>query len=174
VTPPSTVEERAAHGRAARAGAPRSSQAAVEISADRDPIAILEAQNASRVPELVPIRFCRMLASPLAFFRGAAALMARDLAPLPSPGPARPAQATHPAELRLSGRGRDLLFDLNDFDETLEGPFRWDVKRLAASVEVAARRRGLRCLRPPRCGVTASPALIEVIRLFAAMGDLDV
>src|SRR6202040_2826106 len=83
---PARVEDRVAHGRAARARATRSGQAAFEVSADRDPIAILEAQNASRLPELVPIRYGRMLASPLAFFRGAAAVMARDLASTSSAG----------------------------------------------------------------------------------------
>jgi uncharacterized protein (DUF2252 family) len=176
VTPPSTVEERAAHGRAARAGAPRSSQAAVEISADRDPIAILEAQNASRVPELVPIRYGRMLASPLAFFRGAAAVMASDLAPLPSPG--LRAQLSGDAHLlNFGGFGspeRDLLFDLNDFDETLEGPFEWDVKRLAASVEVAARERGFGASDRRAAVLTVARSYREAVRQFATMGDLDV
>src|SRR6185436_16958338 len=104
------------------------------------------AQAASRVPELVPIRYGRMSASPFAFFRGAAAVMAHDLADSPVSG--FRAQLCGDAHLsNFGGFGspeRELIFDLNDFDETLPGPWEWDLKRLAASVAVAARDRGWR------------------------------
>jgi uncharacterized protein (DUF2252 family) len=173
---PLTVEDRAAHGRAARALVNRSSQAAFEVSADRDPIAILEAQNASRLPELVPIRYGRMLASQLAFFRGAAAVMARDLASTSTAG--LRVQLSGDAHLLNFGgfasAERDLVFDLNDFDETLGGPFEWDVKRLAASFEIAARARGFGQADRSTAVLGVVRAYREAIRQFATMGDLDV
>jgi uncharacterized protein (DUF2252 family) len=176
VLPHSTVADRAAHGRAARARAPRSSQSAFEVAADRDPIAIIEAQNASRVPELVPIRYGRMLVSPLAFFRGAPAVMARDLASMPSAG--LRVQLSGDAHLLNFGGfaspERDLVFDLNDFDETLEGPFEWDVKRLGASVEIAARERGFGSSDRRAAVIAVARAYRQAIRQFATMGDLDV
>jgi len=138
-------EEWAAQGKAARQVAPRSSHATWEPSADRpDPIALLEEQAESRVPELVPIRHGRMLVSPSTFYRGAAFIMAADLAASPVSG----------FEVQLCGDAhllnfglfaspeRQMLFDINDFDETLPGPWEWDVKRLAASFEVAGRDLG--------------------------------
>jgi uncharacterized protein (DUF2252 family) len=173
---PPTVEDRAAHGRAARALVNRSSQAACEVSADRDPIALLEAQNASRVPELVPIRYGRMLASPLAFYRGAAPVMARDLASTPNAG--MRVQLSGDAHLLNFGgfasAERDLVFDLNDFDETLGGPFEWDVKRLAASFEIAARERDFGRADRTTAVLGVVRAYREAIRRFATMGDLDV
>src|SRR5438128_5627021 len=143
--PHPTLSERAARGRAARAETPRSSQSTLDLAADRDPIGRLEAQAATRVTELVPIRYGRMLISPLAFFRGAATVMATDLATAPRAG--LDVQLCGDAHLLNFGGfaspERDLVFDLNDFDETLPGPFEWDVKRLAASVAIAARERGL-------------------------------
>ena len=125
--------------------APRSSHGALEPAPDRpDPVALLEAQAATRVPELVPIRYGRMSASPFAFFRGAAAVMAADLAGSPVSG----IRVQLCGDAHLSNFGgfaspeRELVFDLNDFDETLPGPWEWDLKRLAASVAVAARGRG--------------------------------
>jgi uncharacterized protein (DUF2252 family) len=142
---PATVDDRAARGKAARASAPRSAHADWVAPPERpDPVALLEAQAASRVPELVPIRYGRMSASPFAFFRGAAAVMASDLAGSPVSG----LRAQLCGDAHLSNFGgfaspeRDLVFDLNDFDETLPGPWEWDLKRLAASVAVAARERG--------------------------------
>jgi len=137
--------ERVAAGRRARAAAPRSSHGEWAPAADRpDPIAQLEEQAESRVPELVPIRHGRMAASPFAFFRGAAAVMASDLAPTPASG--LRAQLCGDAHLANFGGfaspERDLLFDLNDFDETLPGPWEWDLKRLVASIALAARDRG--------------------------------
>src|SRR6478672_10958240 len=111
--------------------------------ADRDPVAILEEQGLSRVQELLPVRYGRMLTSPFAFYRGAAAVMATDLAALPSTG----LRAQLCGDAHLSNFGgfaspeRDLVLDLNDFDETLPGPFEWDLKRLVASLEVAGRYR---------------------------------
>jgi uncharacterized protein DUF2252 len=143
VVPHFTVEERAAHGRAARTDCPRSSHAGFELTDDRDPVAILEAQAATRLPELVPIRYGRMLVSPFTFYRGAAAVMAHDLASTPRSG----LRAQLCGDAHLSNVGgyaspeRRLVFDLNDFDETLPGPFEWDVKRLVASFEIAGRDR---------------------------------
>jgi uncharacterized protein (DUF2252 family) len=140
------VAARTAAGKDARQRAPRSSHGAWEPAADRpDPIALLEAQAASRVPELVPIRHGRMSVSPFAFFRGAAAIMAADLAPTPTSG----IRVQLCGDAHLSNFGgfaspdRTLVFDLNDFDETLPGPWEWDLKRLVASVAVAARERRL-------------------------------
>ncbi len=134
-----------ARGREARADVPRSSHAEWTPAADRpDPVGLLEAQTTSRVPELVPIRHGRMMISPLAFYRGAASLMASDLAATPGSG----IRAQLCGDAHLSNFGtfgspeRKLLFDLNDFDETLPGPWEWDVKRLAASFTVAGRHRG--------------------------------
>jgi uncharacterized protein (DUF2252 family) len=140
-----TVEERGARGRAARAEVPRSAHAELDLGADRlDPIALLEQQAESRVPELVPIRYGRMLVSPFTFYRGAALIMAADLAR--TPRTALRAQLCGDAHLSNFGAfgsaERRLVFDINDFDETLPGPFEWDVKRLAASLEVAGRDRG--------------------------------
>jgi uncharacterized protein (DUF2252 family) len=140
-----SVGERRAQGKARRAEVPRSSHGAWAPAEDRpDPIAVLEEQAASRVPELLPIRYGRMAVSPFTFYRGAAAVMAWDLAQTPSSG----LRTQLCGDAHLSNFGgfaspeRDLVFDLNDFDETLPGPFEWDVKRLAASIEVAGRARG--------------------------------
>src|SRR5215472_7038735 len=138
-----TPSERAAHGRAARAECPRADHAGFELAEGRDPVAILEAQAPSRVAELVPLRYGRMLVSPFTFYRGAAAVMAHDLASTPRVG----LRAQLCGDAHLSNVGgfaspeRSLVFDLNDFDETLPGPFEWDVKRLAASFEIAGRDR---------------------------------
>jgi len=171
-----TVNDRAALGRATRAAVPRSSHSALEPAADRDPIALLEAQNASRVPELVPIRYGRMLGSPLAFFRGAATVMAHDLAS--APRTALRAQLCGDAHLLNFGvfasPERDLVFDLNDFDETLTGPFEWDVKRLAASFEIAARQRSFDSADRADVVMGVARAYRESIAHFAAIGDLDV
>jgi uncharacterized protein (DUF2252 family) len=140
-----TMAERAARGRAARAAVPRSSLGAWRPDADRpDPVALLEEQATSRVPELVPIRHGRMLVSPFTFFRGAAYVMASDLASSPRSG--LEVQLCGDAHLANFGifaaPDRHLVFSVNDFDETLPGPFEWDVKRLVASFAVAGRDRG--------------------------------
>lgn len=168
---------RAAAGKAARSQAPRSSHAAWEPAADRpDPVDLLEAQARSRVPELVPIRYRRMVASPFAFFRGAAAVMASDLARTPASG----LRAQLCGDAHLSNFGvfaapdRTLVFDLDDFDETLPGPWEWDVKRLAASFAIAGRANGLK--RKERRAVTRAAAreYREAMRGFAAMRNLEV
>jgi uncharacterized protein (DUF2252 family) len=139
-----TVEQRAEAGRAARTQTPRVSHAQLGLPADRDPVGVIVQEDAGRVEELVPIRHFRMLASPFAFYRGTASLMARDLAASPNTG--LTVQLCGDAHLANFGGfaspDRALVFDLNDFDETHPGPFEWDVKRLAASFELAGRHRG--------------------------------
>ncbi len=140
-----SVAERVARGQASRADVPRSAHAEFDPGPDRpDPVALLERQATTRVPELVPIRYGRMLVSPFAFFRGAALIMASDLATTPTTGlRVQLCGDAHLSNFGLFGSPeRRLLFDINDFDETLPGPFEWDVKRLAASLEVAGRDRG--------------------------------
>ena len=144
--PQLSVDDRQRIGRAARESVPRGSHAAWEPPADRfDPVAILEGQERSRVADLIPIRHGRMAASPFAFYRGAAAIMAADLAATPVSGIT--AQLGGDAHLMNFGAyaspDRRLVFDANDFDETLPGPWEWDVKRLAASVTIATREVGL-------------------------------
>ena len=170
-----SVAERRARGQAARAEVPRRSHARLELP-DRDPVALLDEQSASRVPELVPIRYGRMLASPFAFYRGAAKLMAHDLASTPCAGVV--VQLCGDAHLSNFGGfaspERTLIFDLNDFDETLPGPYEWDVKRLAASFEIAARERGFE--RPVRREIVleAVRSYREAMRAFAVMRNLEV
>jgi uncharacterized protein (DUF2252 family) len=140
-----TAAERVARGRAARKKAPRSSHGRWEPAPDRpDPIALLEEQAESRVPELVPIRYGRMLVSPFTFYRGAALIMAADLAGTPVTGvTVQLCGDAHLSNFGLFGTPeRQMLFDINDFDETLPGPWEWDVKRLAASFEIMGRDRG--------------------------------
>jgi uncharacterized protein (DUF2252 family) len=140
-----SVAERVARGRAARANTARSTHAEFDPGPDRpDPVALLERQAATRVPELVPIRYGRMLVSPFTFYRGAALIMASDLATTPTTGlRVQLCGDAHLSNFGLFGSPeRRLLFDINDFDETLPGPFEWDVKRLAASLQVAGRDRG--------------------------------
>jgi len=140
-----TVAERAARGKAARVEAPRTSHADWQAAAGRpDPVELLEEQAKTRVAELVPIRYGRMLASPFAFLRGAAVIMASDLAEMRRTG--LHAQLCGDAHLANFGvyaaPDRRLVFDVNDFDETLPGPFEWDLKRLVASFAVAGRGQG--------------------------------
>jgi uncharacterized protein (DUF2252 family) len=138
-------EERAERGRVARVQVPRSSHGEWNPTANRpDPVSLLEEQAKSRVPDLVPIRYGRMLVSPFTFYRGAALIMAADLAATPQSG--LPAQLCGDAHLSNFGvfasPERQMMFDINDFDETLPGPWEWDVKRLAASFEIIGRDRG--------------------------------
>ena len=172
-----TRAERAARGRAARATAPRDSHAMFDPAADRpDPVDLLERQAASRVPELVPVRYGRMLVSAFSYFRGAALPMASDLAATPASGLA--VQACGDAHLSNFGifasPERRLVFDVNDFDETLPGPWEWDVKRLAASLEVAARDNGFSGKQ--RSGIVMAMAgrYRQAMRRFAGMSDLGV
>ncbi|MGZ4395245.1 MAG: DUF2252 domain-containing protein [Gaiellaceae bacterium] len=171
-----TVDERIARGRDARAAVPRSSHGSWEPAADRhDPIALLEEQAASRVPGLVPIRHGRMLESPLAFYRGAALIMAADLAATPHAD----INVQLCGDAHLSNFGvfgspeRKLMFDINDFDETLPGPWEWDVKRLAASVEIVGRALGF-SPSDRRNAVTACVAEYRgQMRTSAGMSTLD-
>ena len=172
----STPQERAANGRAVRAAVPRSSLGMLELPPDRDPLAILADQAASRVPELVPIRYGRMLASPFAFFRGAAAVMARDFVGHAVTG-LRTQLCGDAHLLNFGGFGspeRDLVFDLNDFDETLPGPFEWDVKRFAASLEIAGRDRGFDNTDRRDVVLAGIRAYREAMRDFSRLGDLDI
>jgi uncharacterized protein (DUF2252 family) len=171
-----TVEERVARGRAAREECPRTSHAGFELASDRDPVAILEAQARSRVPELVPIRYGRMLVSPFTFYRGAAAVMAHDLAATPRAG--LHAQLCGDAHLANVGGyaspERKLVFDLNDFDETLPGPFEWDVKRLATSFEIAGRDRDFTERQRAAAVLSAVGSYRRWMRTAAETGNLDV
>jgi uncharacterized protein (DUF2252 family) len=140
-----TVDQRVARGRSARRDAPRSTHGRWEAAPGRpDPVALLEEQSTSRVPELVPIRYGRMLASPFTFYRGAAAIMAADLAATPVSGiTVQLCGDAHLSNFGVFGTPeRQLIFDINDFDETLPGPWEWDVKRMAASFEIMGRFRG--------------------------------
>jgi len=169
--------ERAARGQAARAEVPRSSHARFEPpSTRRDPVDILEEQARTRVPDLVPIRHGRMLASDFAFLRGAAAVMAADLAATPDSG----LRVQAGGDAHMSNFGiylspeRRLVFDINDFDETLPGPWEWDVKRLAASIAVAGRDRGFTLKQRARTVLITVRAYREGMRQFATMRNLDV
>jgi uncharacterized protein (DUF2252 family) len=172
-----TPADRVARGKAARAAVPREGHAHYQPAADRpDPVSLLIGQAQQRVPELLPIRYGRMLASPFAFFRGAALPMASDLAATPSSGLS--VQACGDAHLSNFGifasPERRLVFDINDFDETLPAPWEWDVKRLAASAEVAARDGGFP-RRQRREIVTAAVARYRrAMRGLAGLGELEV
>jgi uncharacterized protein (DUF2252 family) len=163
------------NGKAARSAVPRSAHGEWEPGS-RDPLQILARQDGSRVPELVPIRYGRMLASPFAFFRGAAAVMAADLATTPAAG----LEAQLCGDAHLSNFGvfaapdRRLVFDCNDFDETCRGPFEWDVKRLAASLAVAGRERGFPAKERGRAIRGAVASYRKSMRKFARMRNLDV
>ncbi len=171
------VSERAATGKAARSQASRSAHAEWEPASDRaDPVEILEEQARTRVPELVPLRHGRMAVSPFAFYRGAAAVMAADLAGTPTSG--LRVQACGDAHLANFGvfaaPDRSLVFDLNDFDETLPGPWEWDVKRLAASFEIAARGNGFRRKQRRAAVLTVARTYREGMREFAKLRNLEV
>lgn len=171
-----TVAERTARGKAARADVPRASHAEWEPPPHRpDPVELLEEQARTRVGELVPIRYGRMLVSPFAFFRGGAYLMASDLA-----GGRRTGLHTQLCgDAHLSNFGgfaapdRRMVFSINDFDETLPGPFEWDVKRLAASFAVAGRDRGFDDRQRAAIDLEVGRAYRENVRTFAAMRNLD-
>jgi len=172
-----TPEERAARGKAARAEVPRSSHARWDAPSGRpDPIGLLEEQAKSRVPELVPIRYGRMLASPFAFYRGAAYLMASDLASTPRSGfIVQACGDAHVSNFGLfASPERELLFDINDFDETAPGPWEWDVKRLAASLAIAGRNNGFADKDRTEVVRGAASAYRSAMREFAAMRNLDV
>jgi uncharacterized protein (DUF2252 family) len=172
-----TVAERAERGKRARADVPRSSHAQWAPPRDRpDPVEILEGQAETRVPELVPIRYGRMLVSPFTFYRGSAAVMASDLASMRDTGlRAQLCGDAHLSNFGLFGApDRRLVFDINDFDETLSGPWEWDVKRLAASLAIAGRDRGFGGKERRSVLRKAVRQYREAMREFAEMRNLDV
>jgi uncharacterized protein (DUF2252 family) len=174
---PLSVAERVARGKGLRAVVPRSSHGDWAPAPDRDdPIALLERQATTRVPELVPIRYGRMASSPFAFYRGAALPMAADLAATPRLG--LDVQLCGDAHLSNFGGfaapDRTLVFDVNDFDETNPGPFEWDLKRLAASFEIAGQSLHLKKSVRRSIVVTATRSYREAMREFAMQSNLDV
>ncbi len=176
VVPHFTPAERAARGKAARAEVPRTLQAEIKIPGDRDPVALLEEQAVKRAPELVPIRYGRMLSSAFAFYRGGALIMATDLSRTPNSG----IRTQLCGDAHLSNFGtfgspeRTLVFDINDFDETAPGPWEWDVKRLAASFAIAGRDNGF-SLKDRETAVRATArSYREAMTGFAAMRNLQV
>ncbi len=172
-----TREERFSRGRAARSETPRTSHAEFAPGPHRpDPVGQLESQGATRVPELLPIRYGRMAISPFTFFRGAALVMASDLASTPSSGIT--VQACGDAHLSNFGMfaspERRLVFDINDFDETLPGPWEWDIKRLATSVEVAGRDIGFSSKERSVAVLATIAAYRRAMREFAEKPALEV
>jgi uncharacterized protein (DUF2252 family) len=173
---PLSPEERAAGGKAARAKAPLEAHSDFQTGKERDPVALLLSQAETRVPELVPIRHGRMLVSPFAFYRGAALVMAADLDATPTTG----LQTQLCGDAHLSNFGayaspeRRLVFDINDFDETLPGPFEWDVKRLAASFVVAGRENGFRKKQARKVTLAAVESYRTAMKDFAAQPILPV
>jgi uncharacterized protein (DUF2252 family) len=168
--------DRVARGKAARAVAPLESQSEFRPAGSRDPVGLLLGQAASRVPELVPVRHGRMLVSAFTFYRGAALPMAADLATTPSSG----LRVQLCGDAHLSNFGafaspeRRLVFDINDFDETLPGPFEWDVKRLAASLAVAGRDNGYPAKARRKIALAAGEGYRTAMRAFANQPLLDV
>jgi uncharacterized protein (DUF2252 family) len=172
-----SVAERKADGKAARTHAPRSGHALYEPAPDRpDPIELLQRQAQTRIPELVPIRYGRMLVSPFAFYRGAALIMASDLANTPRSGLS--VQCCGDAHLSNFGvfasPERQLVFDVNDFDETLPGPWEWDIKRLAVSMLIAARQNDFAGKHERRVVLDTVAEYRTAMRRFATMTNLDV
>ena len=172
-----TVDERRAQGRALRDRVPRASQAKWTPAPDRrDPVELIQASNDGRMRTLVPVRFGRMASSPFAFYRGAAALMAADLATTPATGIR--VQACGDAHLMNFGGfatpERNIIFDINDLDETLPAPWEWDLKRLAASVVIAAQFLELSETEAARAARDLAQAYRERMADYSAMRVLDV
>ena len=172
-----SLDERVEHGRQAREHTPLDSHTGWRPAADRpDPVALLDEQNRTREADLVPVRHGRMMASPFTFYRGAAAVMAADLKDTPTAG--LDAQLCGDAHLSNFGAfaspERKLLFDLNDFDETLPGPFEYDVKRMAASFTIAARNNGFSKADTREATKASVTAYREAMAGFAQMGTMDV
>jgi uncharacterized protein (DUF2252 family) len=175
--PQLSMAERIARGKAARGEVPRSRHAVFEpLSIRPDPVEVLERQAKTRVPELVPIRYGRMSVSPFTFYRGAAAIMANDLGATPRSG--LTVQCCGDAHLSNFGvfasPERRLVFDVNDFDETLPGPWEWDVKRLAASMLIAARDNGFHAKHQERIVLDTVAQYRTAMSSFAGMTNLDV
>ena len=168
--------DRVARGKDARVVAPLESHAEFAPGRGRDPVGLLLGQAASRVPELVPVRHGRMLVSPFTFYRGAALPMAADLAGTPASG----LRVQLCGDAHLSNFGafaspeRNLVFDVNDFDETLPGPFEWDVKRLAASLAVAGRDSGFPAKARRKIALAAAEGYRTAMQGFAGQPFLDV
>jgi uncharacterized protein (DUF2252 family) len=172
-----SVADRKAHGKDSRDQAPLSSHEGWTPAADRpDPVALLEEQDATREPDLVPVRHGRMMVSPFTFYRGAAKIMAADLKDTPRAG--LTAQLCGDAHLSNFGvfasPERNLLFDLNDFDETLPGPFEYDVKRMSASFTIAARNNGFTKAKGRDATLASVSAYRTAMAEFAQMGTMDV
>ena len=172
-----TPQERRVRGKAARAEVPRESHGQWQPPPDRpDPVNLLASQGATRVPDLVPVRYGRMMETPFTYYRGAALPMASDLATTPATGLI--VQACGDAHLSNFGifgsPERKLVFDVNDFDETLPAPWEWDVKRLAASLEVAARENGFSDKDRRKIVVASARRYREVMRQLAGEGNLGV
>ena len=172
-----SAEDRAAAGKRARAASPRRGHVEFAPAAGRpDPVEVLEGQATTRVSELIPIRYGRMLVSAFTFYRGGAALMAGDLAAVPQTD----LQVQLCGDAHLSNFGvfaapdRRLVFSVNDFDETLPGPFEWDVKRLVASFAVAGRDRGFDAKQRKVINRAVVRAYREAMREFAGMRNLDI
>src|SRR5215469_16137084 len=172
-----SIDERKASGEEARTRTPLSSHTGWSPATDRpDPVALLEQQNRTREPDLVPVRHGRMMVSPFTFYRGAAKIMAADLAETPVAG----LWAQLCGDAHLSNFGafaspeRRLLFDLNDFDETLPGPFEYDVKRMAASFTIAARNNGFSKADTQAATLAAVRAYREAMDEFAQMQTMDI
>ena len=172
-----SLEERVAEGRQARDRIAPSSHSGWTPAADRpDPVGLLEEQDRTREPDLVPVRHGRMMVSPFTFYRGAARIMATDLAGTPVAG--LDAQLCGDAHLSNFGMfaspERRLLFDLNDFDETLPGPFEYDVKRMTASFVIAGRNNGYSKADSRAVALTAVRSYREAMAGFARMPTMDV
>ena len=170
------MSQGAAAGKAARAAVPLATHADLHLRPDRDPIGLLASQAQSRVADLIPIRYGRMLASPFAFFRGAALPMAADLAATPTSGlRVQMCGDAHVANFgAFASPERRLVFDLNDFDESLPGPFEWDVKRLAASLVVAGRANGFSRKESNRIVLAAVRRYRKAMREFAKLPTMAV
>ena len=172
-----TVEQRKQRGKDARRTSPRSDAGNWEPAPDRkDPVAIIEEGTKTAIQSLVPIRYGRMSASPFTFYRGTASIMAADLAPTPSTGiKAQLCGDAHLSNFGLFGASdRSLLFDVNDFDETLPGPWEWDLKRLVASFVLAAREDDWNASTQRSMAQSAAAAYRQAMRKFAGMDNLDV
>jgi uncharacterized protein (DUF2252 family) len=172
-----SAAERAQRGKLARRVAPRSSHATFVSSTSRtDPVELLERQASTRLPDLVPVRYGRMLVSPFTFYRGAALIMAADLASTPRSGLA--VQCCGDAHLSNFGMfaspERNLVFDLNDFDETLPGPWEWDLKRLAVSMLIAGVNNRYEVSDQEQAVLSTVEAYRNAMRQFASMKNLDV
>jgi uncharacterized protein (DUF2252 family) len=174
--PQPTRAQSIAAGKAARERAPLQSHAELSVDPSRDPVGLVLGQDETRVPELVPVRHGRMLVSPFTFYRGAALPMAADLARTMSSGlRVQLCGDAHLANFGAFGSPeRRLVFDLNDFDETLPGPFEWDVKRLVASMVVAGRDNGLSAKRCRSAALATAAAYRNTMGEFAGMSLLDV